>query len=131
MQRDYKCVLPILLTRSWGLKSTFIITGAFKEAITTITEIENYWHYDDTRLSLSIDLRSMCMMCVDLFSFTSLFLPLNTFYPLSLVSQPTKTQWPTREKTKFKDYSQTGNFITKIAASQQSVKFSSVLRDNL
>ena len=39
MQRNSKCVLPILLTRSWGLKSTFIIIGAFKE---TITEIENY-----------------------------------------------------------------------------------------
>ena len=35
-----------------------------------------------------------------LFSFNCLFLPFNTFYPLSLVSQPTKTQWPTRNKNK-------------------------------
>ena len=46
MQRNSKCVLPILLTRSWELKSTFIIIGAFKEAI---TEIENYWYDDQDR----------------------------------------------------------------------------------
>ena len=38
---------------SWGLKSTFIITGAIKEAI---TEIENYWSDDLVLYMLSLPL---------------------------------------------------------------------------
>ena len=91
------CCLYILWTRSWGLKSTFITTGTFKEAI---TEIENYW-YDDQNRCYVYHFPSICIGVQNsLLSFNCLFLPYNTFYPLSLVSQPTKTQWPTRNKNK-------------------------------
>ena len=43
MQRNYKVCVAYPFKEVVGFKSTFIITDAFKEAI---SEIENYW-YDD------------------------------------------------------------------------------------
>ena len=57
VQRNSKCVLPILLTRSWGLKSTFIITNwRFQRNHHGDWKLLIWWSGPLLSLSLSIDL---------------------------------------------------------------------------